>query len=59
MESTTYPGTTEGLLSSILERSGLNAGLDFYLAFSPERIDPGNEMNLKAIPKMSRLTFLR
>jgi UDP-N-acetyl-D-glucosamine dehydrogenase len=52
LESTTYPGTTEGLLSSILERSGLNAGLDFYLAFSPERIDPGNEMNLKAIPKI-------
>ncbi len=42
LESTTYPGTTDEVLRPILERSGLLAGRDFYLAFSPERIDPGN-----------------
>ncbi|HCT63591.1 MAG TPA: UDP-N-acetyl-D-glucosamine dehydrogenase [Erysipelotrichaceae bacterium] len=42
LESTTYPGTTEELLKPILERSGLRCGIDFYLAFSPERVDPGN-----------------
>lgn len=42
LESTTYPGTTEELLKPILERSGLKCGQDFYLAFSPERVDPGN-----------------
>jgi UDP-N-acetyl-D-glucosamine dehydrogenase len=43
LESTTYPGTTEELLRPILEeRSGLVAGLDFHLGYSPERIDPGN-----------------
>lgn len=42
LESTTYPGTTEELLKPILERSGLICGVDFYLAFSPERVDPGN-----------------
>jgi UDP-N-acetyl-D-glucosamine dehydrogenase len=42
LESTTYPGTTEDLLKPILERSGLKCGEDFYLAFSPERVDPGN-----------------
>jgi UDP-N-acetyl-D-glucosamine dehydrogenase len=42
LESTTYPGTTEEVLLPILERSGLRVGTDFYLAFSPERIDPGN-----------------
>ncbi len=42
LESTTYPGTTEELLKPILESSGLKCGLDFYLAFSPERVDPGN-----------------
>lgn len=42
LESTTYPGTTEELLCPILERSGLKCGVDFYLAFSPERVDPGN-----------------
>jgi len=41
LESTTYPGTTEELLRPMLERGGLRAGVDFYLAFSPERIDPG------------------
>ena len=42
LESTTYPGTTEELLRPILEKSGLKCGEDFYLAFSPERVDPGN-----------------
>ena len=42
LESTTYPGTTEELLKPILEMSGLKCGEDFYLAFSPERVDPGN-----------------
>src|SRR5699024_10104749 len=44
LESTTYPGTTEELLVPILERgSGLKAGEDFYVGYSPERIDPGNK----------------
>ena len=42
LESTTYPGTTEELLKPILETSGLTCGKDFHLAFSPERVDPGN-----------------
>ncbi len=42
LESTTYPGTTEELVKPILEASGLVCGRDFYLAFSPERVDPGN-----------------
>jgi UDP-N-acetyl-D-glucosamine dehydrogenase len=42
LESTTYPGTTEDVVKPILERSGLVAGVDFDLAYSPERIDPGN-----------------
>ncbi len=43
LESTTYPGTTEDLLKPILEKySGLECGKDFYLGFSPERVDPGN-----------------
>jgi UDP-N-acetyl-D-glucosamine dehydrogenase len=43
LQSTTYPGTTEEAVQPVLERSGLKAGSDFYLAFSPERIDPGNK----------------
>ena len=43
LESTTYPGTTDEVMKPILERSGLRAGQDFFLAFSPERIDPGNK----------------
>ena len=43
LESTTYPGTTDDVVRPLLERSGLTAGVDFHLAFSPERIDPGNE----------------
>ncbi len=42
LESTTYPGTTEEILIPILEESGLRAGLDFHVGYSPERIDPGN-----------------
>ncbi len=43
LQSTTYPGTTEEVVQPILEAGGLRAGVDFYLAFSPERIDPGNK----------------
>jgi UDP-N-acetyl-D-glucosamine dehydrogenase len=43
LESTTYPGTTEELVGPILEESGLRAGKDFFLGYSPERIDPGNQ----------------
>jgi UDP-N-acetyl-D-glucosamine dehydrogenase len=43
LESTTYPGTTRDRLKPILEESGLKAGEDFHLAFSPERVDPGRE----------------
>lgn len=53
LESTTYPGTTDGVLREILERSGLVAGRDFHLAFSPERIDPGNPTyGLRNTPKV-------
>lgn len=53
LESTTYPGTTEEVVLPILEKSGLRAGKDFYLAFSPERVDPGNKrFSMKDIPKV-------
>jgi UDP-N-acetyl-D-glucosamine dehydrogenase len=53
LESTTYPGTTDEVVRPILERSGLRAGIDFYLAFSPEREDPGNaEHSTRTIPKV-------
>ena len=53
LESTTYPGTTEELIKPILERSGLVCGKDFYLAFSPERVDPGNRVyKTKNTPKV-------
>jgi UDP-N-acetyl-D-glucosamine dehydrogenase len=53
LESTTYPGTTEELVQPILERNGLKAGVDFFLAFSPERVDPGNEkFNTHNVPKV-------
>lgn len=53
LESTTYPGTTEEVLKPILEESGLKCGEDFFLAFSPERVDPGNkEFNTKNTPKV-------
>jgi UDP-N-acetyl-D-glucosamine dehydrogenase len=53
LESTTYPGTTEEVLKPILEKgSGLAAGIDFHVAFSPEREDPGNRLTLQYIPKV-------
>lgn len=53
LESTTYPGTTDEDLRSILEESGLKAGVDFYLAYSPEREYPGNkEFTTSKIPKV-------
>ena len=53
LESTTYPGTTTELMTPILERSGLKAGKDFHLAYSPEREDPGNpDFTTKTIPKV-------
>jgi UDP-N-acetyl-D-glucosamine dehydrogenase len=53
LESTTYPGTTEELLQPLLEESGLKAGRDFFLAYSPEREDPGNrDFATRNIPKV-------
>jgi len=53
LESTTYPGTTRELMAPILESSGLKAGKDFQLAYSPEREDPGNKnFKTKTIPKV-------
>jgi UDP-N-acetyl-D-glucosamine dehydrogenase len=53
LESTTYPGTTDEVMLPILESTGLKEGKDFYLAFSPERIDPGNtEYFVTNIPKV-------
>jgi UDP-N-acetyl-D-glucosamine dehydrogenase len=53
LESTTYPGTTRELLEPILEQSGLKAGQDFHLAFSPERVDPGRtDWTTRNTPKL-------
>lgn len=53
LESTTYPGTTEEMLLPMFAEGGLKVGRDFFLAFSPERIDPGNEQfKVKDIPKV-------
>jgi UDP-N-acetyl-D-glucosamine dehydrogenase len=53
LESTTWPGTTVEVVKPILEQSGLKSGEDFYLAFSPEREDPGNpSFSTKSIPKI-------
>jgi UDP-N-acetyl-D-glucosamine dehydrogenase len=53
LESTTYPGTTREVVLPILEKSGLKVGKDFFLAFSPERIDPGNKTyTTRNIPKV-------
>src|SRR5207237_2187328 len=54
LESTTYPGTTDEVVRPLLEEaSGLTAGTDFSLAFSPERIDPGNpDFGLRNTPKI-------
>jgi UDP-N-acetyl-D-glucosamine dehydrogenase len=53
LESTTYPGTTDEIVLPELEATGLKVGVDFFLAFSPERIDPGNpEFNVHNTPKI-------
>jgi UDP-N-acetyl-D-glucosamine dehydrogenase len=53
LESTTYPGTTEEVILPLLEEKGLKPGVDFFLAFSPERVDPGNKtFTTKSIPKV-------
>ncbi|MCU7726417.1 nucleotide sugar dehydrogenase [Actinoplanes sp. KI2] len=53
LESTTYPGTTDEVVRPLLEKSGLTAGVDFHLGFSPERIDPGNPTwNVVNTPKI-------
>ncbi len=53
LESTTYPGTTDELVRPMLEKSGLKVGEDFFLCFSPERVDPGNaKFQTKNIPKV-------
>ncbi|MEK7329351.1 MAG: nucleotide sugar dehydrogenase [Candidatus Eisenbacteria bacterium] len=53
LESTTYPGTTEELILPLLQESGMRVGRDFFLAFSPERVDPGNpEYTTRNIPKV-------
>ena len=53
LESTSYPGTTEEIVLPVLSKEGWNAGEDFYLAFSPERLDPGNErFGTRNIPKV-------
>ncbi len=52
LESTTYPGTTEEVVRPILESSGLVAGGDFFLGYSPERIDPGRRCSLRETPKL-------
>lgn len=53
LESTTYPGTTEEVMLPVLEEGGMKEGRDFYLAFSPERVDPGNpKYGTKNTPKI-------
>ncbi len=53
LESTTYPGTTDDVVKVILEKTGLRAGVDFFVGFSPEREDPGNQhFNTATIPKV-------
>jgi UDP-N-acetyl-D-glucosamine dehydrogenase len=53
LESTTYPGTTDELILPMLEATGLKVGQDFFLAFSPERVDPGNAVHTtRTIPKV-------
>lgn len=54
LESSTYPGTTKEVLQPILEKSNLKAGRDFFLAYSPERIDPGNKQ-FKEVDKIPKI----
>src|SRR5207247_3146766 len=54
LESTTYPGTTDELVLPMLTKGGLEVGSDFYLCFSPERVDPGNpKYQTVTIPKVA------
>ena len=53
LESTTYPGTTRDVIVPLLEKTGMKAGQDFFVAFSPERVDPGNaKYGIKNTPKV-------
>lgn len=53
LESTTYPGTTEEIISPVLEANGLVVGENVFVAYSPERVDPGNKLyNTKTLPKL-------
>ncbi len=53
LESTTYPGTTDEVMQPLLEATGLKAGVDFFIAFSPERVDPGNpDFQTHNVPKV-------
>ena len=53
LESTTYPGTTDEIILTRLQETGLKVGEDFFLAFSPERVDPGNpRFNTRNTPKV-------
>jgi UDP-N-acetyl-D-glucosamine dehydrogenase len=53
LESSTFPGTTKEVVQPILERGKLRVGKDIYLAYSPERIDPGNSLAIEQIPKLA------
>jgi UDP-N-acetyl-D-glucosamine dehydrogenase len=53
LESSTFPGTTKEVVQPILERSKLAVGNDIYIAYSPERIDPGNNLSIEKIPKLA------
>jgi UDP-N-acetyl-D-mannosaminuronate dehydrogenase len=57
LESTIYPGTTEEIILPILENSGLKVGKDIFLAFAPERIDPGSKLKLKKREAIASLFF--
>ncbi|WP_339204056.1 nucleotide sugar dehydrogenase [Paenibacillus sp. FSL K6-3182] len=53
LESSTYPGTTREVLLPVLNQTGLNAGIDYHIAYSPERVDPGNKhFDVESIPKV-------
>ncbi len=52
LESSTYPGTTVEVVKPLIERSGLKVGKHIFIAYSPERIDPGNKLSIREIPKV-------